>query len=145
MWNKKIKLIIAQSHISIAKGGFSYKLNNDACTIIPYPAVELKRTWQVYITSELKIKLFRFFTMRHGMNFHSCEKQIFKSFGCTKIHKDSRWTKTSLNEVMQPTSSNNGSRSIFPYHVHNQADFDDLFINGRGFICLGSSKINFSF
>ena len=27
------------------------------------------------------------------MNFDSCENQIFKSFGCTKIRKDSKRTK----------------------------------------------------
>ena len=31
--------------------------------IIPYPTVEVKHIWQVYVTSELKIKLFYFFTM----------------------------------------------------------------------------------
>ena len=55
----------------------SYKLNNGGCTIIPYPAVGVKHIWQVYVTSELKVKLFCFFTYRrHNMNFHSCEKQI---------------------------------------------------------------------
>ena len=42
----------------------SYKLNKDACTIIPYPTVQEKHIWQVYVTSELKIKLFCFFTIR---------------------------------------------------------------------------------
>ena len=46
-------------------------------------------------------------------------------------------TKTSRNEVMQPTTSNSDSRPIFPYHVHNQAGFDNPFINRRGFIYLG--------
>ena len=32
---------------------------------------------------------------------------------------------------MQPTTSNNDLRTVFPYHVHNQADFDNSFINGR--------------
>ena len=31
-----------QSHISIVQGGFQYKLNSDACTIISYPAIEEK-------------------------------------------------------------------------------------------------------
>ena len=39
---KQIEVIIAQSHISIIQGGFLYKLNNGACTIIPYPTVEVK-------------------------------------------------------------------------------------------------------
>ena len=62
------------------------------------------------------------------MNFHSCEKQMFKSFGCTEIRKDSEWTKTSRNEVMQPTASNNDSRQIFPYHVHKEADFENILL-----------------
>ena len=58
------------------------------------------------------------------MNFDSSEKQIFKSFSCTKIRKDSKWTETSWNEVMLSSNSNNFSRLIFPYRVHNQTDFD---------------------
>ena len=62
-----------------------------------------------------KVVLFLYY-MRHGMNFHSCENQIIKSFGCTKICKDSKSTKTSQNKVMQLTTSNNDSRPIVPYH-----------------------------
>ena len=79
------------------------------------------------------------------MSFNSCEKEIFESFGSTKIRNDSKWTKTSWNEVMQPTTSNNDSRPIFPYHIHNQAGFDNPFINRRGFIYLGISKMSFTF
>ena len=50
-----------------------------------------------------------------------------------------------LDEVMQPTTSNNHSRPVFPYHVHDQADFDNPYINGEGFIYLGISKMNFIF
>ena len=32
--------------------------------IIRYPRVSVKQTWQVYVTSELKIKLLCFFTLR---------------------------------------------------------------------------------
>ena len=46
---------------------------------------------------------------------------------------------------MQPTASNTDSRPVFPYHVHNQADFDSPFINGRGFIYLRISKTTFTF
>ena len=49
---------------------------------------------------------------------------------------------------MQPTTSNNDSRPIFPYHVHNQADladFDDLFVNRKGFIYFGILKMSFTF
>ena len=46
---------------------------------------------------------------------------------------------------MQPTTSNNDSRPIFSYDVHNQAGFDNPFINGRGFIYLGISKMSFTY
>ena len=46
------------------QGGFQYKLNSDACTIIPYPAIEEKHIRQVYVISELKKKLFCFCTIR---------------------------------------------------------------------------------
>ena len=77
------------------------------------------------------------------MNSHSCEKQIFESLGCTKIRKDSKWTKTSQNVVMLPTSSNNDSRPVFPFHADNQADFDNPYFNG--FIYLSISKVSFIF
>ena len=38
-------------------------MNNDACKIIPYRTVEEKHIWQVYVTSELKMELFYFFTI----------------------------------------------------------------------------------
>ena len=71
------------------------------------------------------------------MNFNSCEKQMFKSFSCTKIANDLKWTKTSRNEVAQPTTSKSDSRPIFRYYVHIQAGFGNPFINERGFIYLG--------
>ena len=46
---------------------------------------------------------------------------------------------------MQPTTSNSDSRPIFPYHIHNQAGFDNPFINRRGFIYLGISKKSLTF
>ena len=46
---------------------------------------------------------------------------------------------------MQPPSSNNDSQSVFLYHVHNEADFDSLFINGNDFIYLGTSEISLTF
>ena len=72
-------------------------------------------------------------------------KNNFKFFGCTEIPKELKWTKTSQNELMQPTTSNSDSRLIFLYHVHNQAGFDNPFINRRGFIYLGISKMSFTF
>ena len=38
-------------------------LVNDVCKIIPYRTVEEKNIWQVYITRELKVELFCFFTV----------------------------------------------------------------------------------
>ena len=78
------------------------------------------------------------------MNLHSCEKQIFKSFGCTEIRKDSKPTKTSRNKVMQHTISNNDSWLVLPYHAKNQEDFDNPLINGRGFIYLDILKMSFT-
>ena len=49
--DQPIKLIIAQYHISVVQGGFYYTLNNGACTVIPYPTVEQKNIWQVYVTN----------------------------------------------------------------------------------------------
>ena len=46
---------------------------------------------------------------------------------------------------MQLPTSNNNWRPIFPYHVHNQTDFDNPIINGRGFIYVGISKMSFTF
>ena len=42
---------------------------------------------------------------------------------------------------MEPTTSNINSRSIFPYHLHNQVGFDNDVNNGRGFIYLGIWRI----
>ena len=49
------------------------------------------------------------------------------------------------NEVMKPTTTNKDSRRIVPYHIYNQAGFGNPFINGRGFIYLGISKMSFTF
>ena len=47
--------------------------------------------------SKLKIKfLFLYYTL-HGMNLHSYEKQILKSFNCGKIRNNSKWANTSRN------------------------------------------------
>ena len=79
--------------------------------------------------------LFLYYT-HHNMNFHSCEKQIFKSLGCTKIREDSKWTKIRQKEVMQPTTSNNDLRPVFPYHIHNQADIEKPFISSTWSTCV---------
>ena len=44
---------------------------------------------------------------------------------------------------MQHRTRNNDSRPVFPYPLHNQAGFDNPFINT--FIYLGISKMSFSF
>ena len=122
-WNKSVGgNIIAKSHISIIQGGFQSKLKGET------DLTSLCSKW-----TKNKVVSFLYYTIR-GMNFHSCEKQIFKSFGCTKIYNDSKWNKASQNEVMQPATSNNDSRPIFPYHVHNQASFDNSFINGHSLL-----------
>ena len=46
---------------------------------------------------------------------------------------------------MQPKTRNKNSLSIFPYHVHKQADFEYPFINGRDFIYLGIFEDEFHF
>ena len=51
----------------------------------------------------------------------------------------------SRNEVMKLTTCNNDSRPIFPYHLHNQADFDNPFIKVKDFIYLGILKMSFTF
>ena len=40
---------------------------------------------------------------------------------------------TSRNKVMQLTTSNNALQPIVLYHVQIHVDFDNLFVNGRGF------------
>ena len=104
--------------------------------------MEVKHIWQVYVISELKIKLFCFFTIRTMVWIFITVKNMFQSFGCTKIISGSKWTKTTQNKVMEPTISNNYPRPIVPYHDH--IHFDSPFIYGRGFIYLGfSDDLNF--
>ena len=79
------------------------------------------------------------------MNIHSYKKQLFKPSAVLKFAKTQNEPKTSRKELMQPPTSNNNWRPIFPYHVHNQTDFDNPIINGRGFIYVGISKMSFTF
>ena len=58
--------------------------------IIPYPTV----VENVYVTSELRIKLFFLYYTRHGMRFHSLEKQIFRSFGCATTQNEQNRAET---------------------------------------------------
>ena len=76
--------MIAQNEINRQKG-LEKKTDNHTvsdkhhkgsidCTIIRYPRMGVKHTWQVYVISELKIKLLCFFTY-HGINFHRREQK----------------------------------------------------------------------
>ena len=105
-----------------------------------------KHIWQVYVTSEQKIELFCFFTIDAMVWIFIAVKNRYLNFcGFNKIRNDSKWRKSSWNELMRPTTRNNHSQSIFPYHVHNQTGFDNPFINGRSFIYLVMSKLSFTF
>ena len=47
---------------------------------------------------------------------------------------------------MKPTTRATTIHDQFFFtHVHSKADFDNLFINGKGFIYLGISKMSFTF
>ena len=46
---------------------------------------------------------------------------------------------------MQLKTSRSDSRPIFPHNFRNHPDFDNPFINVRGFIYLGISKMSFTF
>ena len=39
--------------------------------------------------------------------------------------------KRAKTKICEPRTSNGDSRPIFPYHVHNQAGFDNPFISGK--------------
>ena len=83
--------------------------------------------------------------MHHGMNFYSCKKQMFKSFSFTKICNGSKSSKTSHEEVMQPTTSNKIYHQFFLTMSTIRQVFDNPFFNGRGLIYLGISKMSFIF
>ena len=113
--------------------------NDGDCTIITYQKVGVNYTKQVYVICELKIHLFCFFILSTiEWIFIGMEKT---SINCTKICNNSKRTKTSRNEVMQPTTSNTIRNQLFINHVHKQAGFAKPVINGRDFIHLGILKI----
>ena len=89
------------------------------------------------------IKKKKFWNSPNSLIYTTTQTYIF--FGFTKIRDDSKWTKRSWNELMQPTTSNSHSRSIFPDDVYNQAGFNNPFINGRAFIYWDVSQLSFSF
>ena len=108
--------------------------------------MEEKHILQDYVTSELKIELFCFFTTGSMVWILIAVKNRYLNFSSLlKFATIQKGTKRSWNKLLQPTTSINHSLSIFPYHVHNQADFDNLFINGEDFIYLGISKLSFTF
>ena len=77
--------------------------------------IKEKHIWQVYVTSELKIELFCFFTIGTMVwIFIVVKNRYLIFFGSTKIHNDSKWNKRSWNKLMQFTNSNSHPRSIFP-------------------------------
>ena len=45
-----------------------------------------------------------------------------------------------MDQNQQKGSNATHKGPVFPYHVHNQVDFDNVFIVGRGFIYLDIQK-----
>ena len=88
--------------------------NDGDCGFIWYPKVGVKHTWQVYVTSELKIKLFCFFVLSTIVWVFICFDNRYLSINCTKIRNNSKRNKTNRNEEMQPTANNNHSQAIVP-------------------------------
>ena len=110
---------------------------NNACTIIPYPTAEEKHIWQVYVTSELKKNCFVIYYTRRDLNFHICEKQIFKSFGCTEIA-------TTQNEPKRAEPAKVIHKQFFIsmstiWHILT------IPINRISFIYMGIPKMSFTF
>ena len=135
--NYQTKLIFAQPNISTVQGGFLYKLNNGSCTIIPYPTVEVKYIWEVFVTSESKIKSFHFFTIRAMVwIFVAVKNRYLNLLAVLKFAK-------TKNEPKR-AKTNNDLRPIFYFNFHNQANVGNSFINGRGFIYLSISKMSFN-
>ena len=140
--------MIAHCHISIIQGGFQCKLNNGACTIIPYPTVEVKRIWQVYVPSELKIKLFRFFTIRTMVWIFIAGKNRYLNLSAVLQFATTRNHNLTTNE--SEPKQNNATHSPLQRFTTNfslpcpqSGRFWKPFING--FIFLGISKMSFSF
>ena len=79
-------------------------------TIIWYPKVGVKHTQQIYVTSELKIRLFCFFILSTIVWIFTGMEN--RSVTCTKIRNNSKRIKTSRNEVMPPTNNNQHSKPI---------------------------------
>ena len=103
--------------------------------IITYQTVEVKHLWQVYVTSELKIKLFYVFTVCTMVWIFIAVKNKYLNLSTVlrllTIQNEPKRDKT------KSTSSNSNFRPIFPYCVQIQAGFDNPFIGKRVFIYLG--------
>ena len=69
----------------------------------------------------------------------------YLSIDCTKTRNNSKRTKASRNEVIQPTTSNNHSRPIVSKPCPQAGRFVKPAINRRGFIYFGVSKMVFTF
>ena len=66
-----------------------------------------------YVNSEPKVK-FCFFILSPLVWIFIGMEIRYLSIDCIKICSNSKRTKTNQNEVIQPTTSNNGSRPIVP-------------------------------
>ena len=77
--------------------------------------------------------------------FIAVKTRYLKPSAVLKFTKTQNEPKLAETKKCNPQTSNNDSRPIFRYHVHNQVDFDNPFVNGRRFIYLGISKMSLTF
>ena len=94
------------SRINFLKRSFQHKTNNGVCRNVRYPRVGVKRLWQVYVTSELKIKLFCLFTFHNVVWIFIGVGKRYLCFSYTKILNSSKRSKLKQNEEMKPKTSN---------------------------------------
>ena len=80
-----------QPHINILQEEHLYKLHIRACAIIPYPTVEVKHIWKVYVTNELKIKFFSFFTIRDMIWIFIAVKNRYLTISAVKTENEPKW------------------------------------------------------
>ena len=97
------------------------------------------------LTSELKIKLFFFFIIRGIIRIFIAVKNRYLNLSAVLRFATTQNKPKRVETKPQAASTTNDSRPIFHYYAHNQTDFENLFINGRGFIYLGISKMSFTF
>ena len=94
------------SRINFLKRRFQHKTNNGVSRNIRYPRVGLKRIWEVYVTSEPKIKLLCLFTFHTVVWIFTGVGKRYLSFSYTKILNSSKRSKSKQNDVMKPKTSN---------------------------------------